>query len=93
VALLLLPPALIVPPSGDHIPLISLPLGFDPRPDPFAGIKKHVGRVLDRIIGYVWWLLVLVGAGHAAAGIGNFILGFGAWTWWTSRQAYGSGNT
>ncbi|KAH9005118.1 hypothetical protein EDB86DRAFT_2881635, partial [Lactarius hatsudake] len=51
VALLLLPPAPIVPPTGDHIPLLSLPLGFAPRPDPFTGIKKYTGRVLDRIIG------------------------------------------
>ncbi|KAI9446488.1 Endonuclease/exonuclease/phosphatase [Lactarius indigo] len=61
VALLLLPPAPIVPPSGDHIPLLSLPLGFSPRPDPFTGIKKYTGRVLDRIIGIAWWLLVVVG--------------------------------
>ncbi|KAH9063467.1 inositol polyphosphate phosphatase [Lactarius vividus] len=85
VALLLLPPAPIVPPSGDHIPLLSLPLGFAPRPDPFTGIKKYTGRVLDRIIGTVWWLLVIIGVGSAAVGIGNFILGFGAWTWWKSK--------
>ncbi len=71
VALLLLPPAPIVSPSGDYIPLLSLPLGFTPGPDPFAGIKKYTGRVLDRIIGIVWWLLVVVGVGHAAVGIGN----------------------
>ncbi|KAI9466179.1 inositol polyphosphate phosphatase [Lactarius psammicola] len=85
VALLLLPPAPTVPSSGDSIPLLSLPLGFTPRPDPFAGIKKYTGRVLDRVIGIAWWLLVVVGVGHAAVGIGNFILGFGAWTWWKSR--------
>ena len=86
VALLLLPPRPVVPSSGDQVPLLSLPLGFTPKPDPFAGMKKYTGRVLDRIIGFVWWLLVIVGVGHAAVGIGNFILGFGAWTWWKSRD-------
>ena len=86
VALLLLPPAPIVSSSGNHVPLLSLPLGFTPRPDPYAGIKKYTGRVFDRIIGFVWWLLVVVGVGYAAVGIGNVVLGFGAWTWWKSRS-------
>ena len=85
VALLLLPPGPVAPPWSDSIPLLSLPPGFTPRPDPFTGIKKYTGRVLDRIIGFVWWLLVVVGVGHAAVGVGNFVLGFGAWTWWKSR--------
>ncbi|KAH9079380.1 inositol polyphosphate phosphatase [Lactarius deliciosus] len=66
VALLLLPPAPIVSPMGDHIPLLSLPF-------------------LTGSVGTVWWLLVIVGVGNAVVGIVNFILGFGAWTWWKSR--------
>ena len=92
VALLLLPSAPTVPLSSDQVPLLSLPADFTPRPDPFAGIKKYTGRVLDRIIGIVWWLLVIVGVGHVAVGISNVILGFGTWTWWKSRQVNGSGN-
>lgn len=92
VALLLLPPAPTVPSSGDCVPLLSLPLGFTPRPDPFARIKKYTGRVIDRTIGFVWWLLFIVGVGHATVGIGNVIVGFGTWTWWKSRQVNGSGN-
>lgn len=88
VALLLLPPAS----SGDYVPLLSLPPGFTPRPDPFAAVKKYTGRVIDRTIGFVWWLLVIVGVGHATVGIANVILGFGTWTWWKSRQVNGSGN-
>jgi hypothetical protein len=72
--------------------LLSLPLGFTPRPDPFASIKKYTGRVIDRTVGFVWWLLVIVGVGHVTVGFGNVILGFGTWTWWKSRQVNGSGN-
>lgn len=89
VALLLLPRA---PSSRNYVPLLPLPSGFTPKPDPFAGIKKYTGRVIDRTIGFAWWLLVIIGVGHATVGIGNVIVGFGTWTWWKSRQANGSGN-
>jgi hypothetical protein len=52
------------------------------KPDPYATLKKYTGRTLDRIIGYIWWLLTFIGAGSSAFGLGNFVLGMGMWTWW-----------
>ncbi|KAH9981322.1 skeletal muscle/kidney enriched inositol 5-phosphatase [Lactifluus volemus] len=92
VALLLLPPTPTASPSDNAIPLLSLPPNFTPRSDPFAQIKRYTGRVLDRIIGFVWWLIVVIGAGNPAVGIGNFILGLGAWTLWKSKPGNGSVN-
>ncbi|KAF8275049.1 inositol polyphosphate phosphatase [Lactarius quietus] len=86
VALLLLPSVPAVPLSGDYVPLLSLPLGFTPKPDPFAGIKKYTGRVIDRIVGFVWWLLVIFGVGHVLVGIGNVTVSFGIYIWWKSDK-------
>lgn len=79
VALLLLPAS---PPSSPELPLIKLPSNFPLKPDPYATLKKYTGRTLDRIIGYIWWLLTFIGAGSSAFGLGNFVLGMGMWTWW-----------
>ncbi|KAI0256666.1 inositol polyphosphate phosphatase [Lactifluus subvellereus] len=92
VALLLLPSTPSASPSDNAIPLLSLPPDFTPRPDPLALIKKYIGRVLDRIVGFVWWSLILIGAGYTVVGICNFILGFGAWTWWKSKLGNGPVN-
>ena len=46
-----------------------------------------MGRSLDRIIGMVWWLFTLLGAGSSVVGLFNFFLGLGAWTWWKIRPA------
>jgi len=45
-------------------------------PDPRATLKWYVGRLLDRIKGYTWWLLTVpvVGAGSTIAWIFNFFL-------------------
>ncbi|KAI0301999.1 inositol polyphosphate phosphatase [Russula brevipes] len=92
VALLLLPSPTHAPQFENTIPLLSLPHYFTPKRDRLAWIKKYIGRLLDRIIGFAWWALVLIGAGHTAVGICNFILGIGAWTWWRSKPGNGSGN-
>ncbi|EJF66076.1 skeletal muscle/kidney enriched inositol 5-phosphatase [Dichomitus squalens LYAD-421 SS1] len=86
VAVLLLPPPA---PTTTTVPVIRLPEGYHPTPDPWANLKKYSGRVLDRIIGYTWWLLTLLGAGHLALGIANFILSIGVWRWWRSRNGDG----
>jgi len=75
VALLLLPSPTSATQPEDSIPLLTLPHDFDPTPDPFAWLKKCIGRTLDRIIGFIWLALVIIGAGHAVVGICNFILG------------------
>ncbi|PCH37835.1 skeletal muscle/kidney enriched inositol 5-phosphatase [Wolfiporia cocos MD-104 SS10] len=84
VTVLLLPPPSLSP-NVTSPPLLRLPPTYYPRPDPLASLKKYTGRTLDRIIGYCWCLLTLIGAGSAGFGIGNFVMGFGLWGWWKSR--------
>ncbi|KDR81754.1 hypothetical protein GALMADRAFT_60237 [Galerina marginata CBS 339.88] len=80
VSLLLLPARTEGAPSS--IPTLRLPTTYAPTPDPLASVKRYTGRVLDRIIGIIWWLFTLLGAGSSLVGIFNFFLGLGAWTWW-----------
>ena len=80
VSLLLLPPRPTDAPSS--VPTLSLPAHYKPTPDPRATIKRYTGRVLDRIIGIIWWLFTLLGAGSTIIGLFNFFLGLGAWRWW-----------
>ncbi|OCH93391.1 skeletal muscle/kidney enriched inositol 5-phosphatase [Obba rivulosa] len=82
VSLLLLPPP---QPSTTPIPLLRLPPHYVPVPDRLATVKKYIGRTLDRLIGYIWWIFTLVGAGSAILGIGNFIVGLGIWSWFKSK--------
>ncbi|EGN93287.1 hypothetical protein SERLA73DRAFT_116094 [Serpula lacrymans var. lacrymans S7.3] len=82
-SLLLLPSPSLPAPT---VPLLRLPSTFTPTPDPLATLKRFTGRTLDRIVGYVWWFLVLVGAGSAIIGAFNFLLGFGAWSWYRSSS-------
>jgi len=81
-ALLLLPAP--NPLSSSGIPLLTLPSDFPLKPDPYATLKRYTGRSLDRIIGYIWWILTLIGAGSALVGLGNFIIGMGMWTFWNN---------
>ncbi|KIP12308.1 hypothetical protein PHLGIDRAFT_62140 [Phlebiopsis gigantea 11061_1 CR5-6] len=83
VSVLLLPPPAATPGLSTP-PTLLLPEGFTPRPDPYALPKKYLGRVLDRLIGLCWWLLVFLGAGSGALGIGNVLVGLGIWKarWW-----------
>ena len=80
VSLLLLPPRPADAPSS--VPTLRLPAHYKPIPDPRATIKRYTGRVLDRIIGIIWWLFTLLGAGSSIIGLFNFFLGLGAWSWW-----------
>ncbi|KXN92200.1 Type II inositol 1,4,5-trisphosphate 5-phosphatase [Leucoagaricus sp. SymC.cos] len=84
VSLLLMPPPSTV--EYASVPLIQLPASYRPTPDPNAVLKKYFGRCLDRIIGFIWWTLTLLGAGSGAVGIFNFIVGLGAWTWFKGRS-------
>lgn len=81
--MLLLPPS----PSTSHqtSPLLKLPPSYTPKRVPYANLKRYTGRILDRTIGFIWWFFVLIGAGNAAVGIGNCVLGLGAWTWWRGK--------
>ena len=80
--LLIPPPAPLSSPETCPPPLLRLPSAYTPTPDPRATFKRYTGRTFDRIIGYIWWLFVLVGAGSAVVGIFNFFLGLAAWRWW-----------
>ncbi|KAH7889410.1 Endonuclease/exonuclease/phosphatase [Phlebopus sp. FC_14] len=86
VALLLLPaptvPVVEESPETTQPPILQLPSTYIPVPDPRATLKKYTGRTLDRIVGYVWWLLSIVGAGSAVVGVFNFFFGYAAWKWW-----------
>ncbi|KAF5389860.1 hypothetical protein D9757_003671 [Collybiopsis confluens] len=93
VSLLLLPPR---PPhdtadsdfsTTETIPTLTLPDFYTPKPDPRAILKRYTGRAVDRIVGVSWWLLTLLGAGSAAVGIFNFIIGVGAYRWWRSSSS------
>jgi len=83
VALLLLPPRPSDAPSS--IPTLRLPPTFKPEPDPYASVKRYTGRVFDRVIGIIWWLFTLLGAGSVVVGTFNLLVGLGAWTWWRVR--------
>ncbi|KIJ41245.1 hypothetical protein M422DRAFT_209364 [Sphaerobolus stellatus SS14] len=90
VALLAIPP----PTESESSPSPSLPPSTsskaipylrntpDYRPDPRANLKRYVGKGLGRIIGFIWFVFVLLGLGNAAIGISNVVLGMGAWSWW-----------
>ncbi|KII88319.1 hypothetical protein PLICRDRAFT_161272 [Plicaturopsis crispa FD-325 SS-3] len=82
VALLLVPPPSASP--SPSIPLLRLPASYTPTPDPHAALKRSTGRAADRTVGYLWWLLTLLGAGSAVIGIFNFMLSLGALGWWRS---------
>ncbi|KAK7020470.1 hypothetical protein R3P38DRAFT_3272467 [Favolaschia claudopus] len=58
-----------------------------PAPSRHATLKRYTGRILDRVVGRVWWLLTLLGAGSAVIGLFNFVVGLGAWGWW-ARSGY-----
>ncbi|KAH8826998.1 Endonuclease/exonuclease/phosphatase [Flagelloscypha sp. PMI_526] len=85
VALLLLPPS--KPDGGAALPpVLKLPPGFTPTPNQSYMWKRFTGRTTDRFIGIIWYIFSLFGAGSFAVGIFNFILGFGAWKWWSTTQ-------
>ncbi|KAJ7271963.1 inositol polyphosphate phosphatase [Mycena haematopus] len=88
VSLLLVPSPSLSQSTPPTPPTLRLRALYTPVPDPHATLKRYTGRVLDRAIGRVWWLLTLLGAGSALVGMFNFVLGLGAWGWWSR---FGSG--
>ncbi len=66
---------------GESIPQIQIPASYRPVPDPNATFKRYFGQSIGRIIGLVWWMLTLLGAGSGIFGVFNFVVGLGAWTW------------
>lgn len=68
-------------------PTLRLPATFAPTPDPLADIKRYTGRVLDRIVGYAWSLLVLIGVGSTVVGVFNCFFGYAAWSWWKKASS------
>ncbi|KAF9053193.1 inositol polyphosphate phosphatase [Panaeolus papilionaceus] len=88
VAVLHMPQRPVDAPSS--IPKLRLPASYTPTPDPNANLKRYTGRVADRIVGVVWWLFTLLGAGSGVFGIFNFIVGVGAWTWWRVKPITGA---
>ncbi|KAK0210841.1 Endonuclease/exonuclease/phosphatase [Desarmillaria ectypa] len=88
VSLLFIPPR--APVTSPTPPVLLLPDHYSPTPDPFATYKRYTGRVFDRIIGIIWWIFTLFGAGSAIVGIFNFFLGIGAWSWWRSTPSNNS---
>ncbi|KAI0748589.1 Endonuclease/exonuclease/phosphatase [Daedaleopsis nitida] len=87
------PPPAPAPPSTPTatVPLLQLPDGYRPAPDPWTTAKRYTGRTLDRVVGYAWWLLTLLGAGSALFGLGNVFLSLGLWRWWDWRARAGDG--
>jgi len=73
--------------KSDSIPRIQLPGSYRPVPDSNATLKRYFGRSIDRIVGLIWWMLTLLGAGSGLVGVFNFIVGLGAWTWFRNTPS------
>ena len=84
VSVLLLPAP--SPTASTSPPLLRLPETYTPTPAPYATLTRAIGRVADRLVGYVWWFLHLLGAGNAVVGIFNFFVGIGALSWWKKEN-------
>ncbi|KDQ61040.1 hypothetical protein JAAARDRAFT_124747 [Jaapia argillacea MUCL 33604] len=85
ISLLSLPPPLSTSPTPSTPPTLRLPSGYAPTPDPRANFKRYTGRVIDRIIGYIWWIICIIGLGSATLGLVNIFIGLGVYTWWRTR--------
>ncbi|KAG7447983.1 inositol polyphosphate phosphatase [Guyanagaster necrorhizus] len=88
VSLLFIPPR--APVTSPTPPTLRLRSYYSPTPDPLATYKRYTGRVFDRVIGIIWWIFTLFGAGSAIVGIFNFFFGIGAWSWWRSTPSNSS---
>ncbi|KAF9520582.1 hypothetical protein BS47DRAFT_1286984 [Hydnum rufescens UP504] len=85
-ALLLLPPADQTSPLSRPMmptPLVASPPHLHLRPQHYRRVLAQcLGKSLDRIVGAVWCLLWLLGAGNAALGLFNVSLGLLGFLYW-----------
>ena len=80
-----LPPSYSIPSiSTTSVPLLPQPPQY--MPDPYATPKRYTGKCLGRILGLLWTLMWLLGLGTAVFGVGNALLGLGAFMWWRKRN-------
>jgi hypothetical protein len=89
VALLVLPvPPVPIPPILSP-PILNLPDDFKPSPSKYATLMRYQGRLIDRIVGSIWWLASLFGAGNALLGIVNTVVGIVGCFWFKRMQRAG----
>jgi hypothetical protein len=50
---------------------------------------RYQGRLIDRIVGSIWWLASLFGAGNALLGIVNTFVGIVGCFWFKRMQRAG----
>jgi hypothetical protein len=82
IALLQLPP----PHAGSAtIPLLPQPYQFSH--DSYWTWKRYTGKVLGWVIGWIWSIFWLTGAGNAIVGICGYLLGMIGIAWWNSLNA------
>lgn len=70
-------------------PTLRLPPSYRPTPDPRANLKRYLGRTLDRVVGFTWLVLILIGAGSALLGLAALVGGslfYTFWRWWRVRS-------
>lgn len=64
------------------LPTLRLPSQYTPKPDPSWRFKRHAGRLLGRVVGALWSLLVLIGLGSSVLGLFNALfLGYAFRRW------------
>lgn len=89
---------------SDHKPVTALlklsqpaphtPLLTSRNPHAFDGshaLYRNVGLVLDRLVGYVWSLLVLMGAGNFLVGASQIVVGIAFLAWFVVGRDGGGG--
>jgi hypothetical protein len=67
-------------------PQLRLPATYTPKPYHYATYARYTGRVLDRVVGSILFVLTLIGAGSAIWGFINFFAGIGAVSLWRSTS-------
>jgi hypothetical protein len=81
IALLHVPASITTSPSA---PLLAAPPAHL-KPASYPNFYRYRGKLLGWIVGWVWYIFNLIGLGNAGIGVGNFVLGFGAMTWWKRK--------
>lgn len=87
-ALLAVPPP---PPPGAAPPLLRPPPSGIPKAS-YASfvLRRWRGKALGWVIGWVWTLFWLIGAGQSILGLANLVFGLGALSWWRSLRSSSS---